>query len=305
MEKATENQAQYKQKEEGIDEISFGDSSGECDLTLKVEDKKILVCKAVLCIASPVFKAMLKTEFREKGQAEIELPGKKYEDFVEFLCCIYPDKLKLITETNVYKVLPLVSEYQVRILEQRIHKLLIQLVNGKHKLNNTEMYRHLHLAELYNLDELKDQCIVLASDLSLAKMENGASQFCISDKSVLQIRYMALQKREKLLQANELDREDDMYLFKTSNKWVYKTTGETVRYSALIKQKVEISVESCSEILRAIRLCVRYFNNEPHLLERHISTLNAKTNVELQAVERELKLLPEHVKTSIRKYNVK
>jgi hypothetical protein len=93
MDVATENQEQG----EGIDEISFKDSSGESDLTLKIEDKKIYGCKAVLCIASPVFKAMLKTEFREKDQTEIELPGKKYEDFVEFLCCVYPDKLKLIT----------------------------------------------------------------------------------------------------------------------------------------------------------------------------------------------------------------
>ncbi|XP_060570437.1 BTB and MATH domain-containing protein 38-like [Ruditapes philippinarum] len=304
MEITTENQEQYQQKVDGIDGTSFGDSSGECDLTLKIEDKKIFVCKAVLCIASPVFKAMLKTEFREKGQAEIELPGKKYEDFVEFLCCIYPDELKLITETNAYRVLPLVSEYQVRILEQRIHKLLIQLVNGKHKLSNTEIYRHLQLAELYNLDELKDQCIALASDLTLAKMDDGSSQFCVSDKSVLQIRYMALQKREKLLQANELDRGDDMHLFKTANKWVMMN-GENVKYSALIKQKVEITVKTCPEILRAIRLCVRYFNNEPDLLERHICTLNAKTDVELQAVERELELLPEHVKMSLRKYNAK
>jgi hypothetical protein len=98
MEIAPEKQEWSEQKEEeGIDKVSFGDSTGECDLTLKIEDKKIYVCKAVLCLASPVFKAMLKTEVREKGQAEIELPEKKYEDFVEFLCCVYPNKLKLIT----------------------------------------------------------------------------------------------------------------------------------------------------------------------------------------------------------------
>ncbi|XP_060608295.1 speckle-type POZ protein B-like [Ruditapes philippinarum] len=301
MDVATENQEQG----ERIDEISFKDSLGESDLTLKIEDKKIYVCKAVLCIASPVFKAMLKTEFREKDQTEIELPGKKYEDFVEFLCCVYPDKLKLITETNAYRVLPLVSEYQVRILEKRIHELLIKLVNGKHKLNNTELYRHLQLAERYNLDELKDQCIALASDLSLDKMENGSSKFCVSDKSVLQIRYMALQKREKLLQANELDREDDMHLFKNANKWVHATSGEYIMYSAFITQRVEITDKSCSEILRAIRLCVRYFNNEPDKLERFICSLNAKTDVELQAVKRELELLPEHVKTSLRKVDTK
>ncbi|XP_060571440.1 kelch-like protein 3, partial [Ruditapes philippinarum] len=67
------------------------------DVTIVVEDHKILVCKAVLSIASPVFCAMFEGDFQEKTEKEIQLPGKSYENFVEFLRCIYPDKMKMIT----------------------------------------------------------------------------------------------------------------------------------------------------------------------------------------------------------------
>ena len=31
---------------------------------------------------------------------EIELPGKKYDDMVEFLCCVYPNILSPVTGTS-------------------------------------------------------------------------------------------------------------------------------------------------------------------------------------------------------------
>jgi hypothetical protein len=67
------------------------------DVTIVVEDHKILGSKTVLCLASSVFCAMLDGDFKEKTDKELQLPGKNYEDFVEFLRCIYPDKMKKIT----------------------------------------------------------------------------------------------------------------------------------------------------------------------------------------------------------------
>jgi hypothetical protein len=40
---------------------------------------------------------MLEGDFQEKSKTEITLPGKKFEDFVEFLRCIYQDRLKKVT----------------------------------------------------------------------------------------------------------------------------------------------------------------------------------------------------------------
>jgi hypothetical protein len=75
----------------------FGGEIKQTDLTLIIEDHKIPVSKAVLCIASPVFRAMLEGDFQEKSKTEITLPGKNFEDFVEFLRCIYPNRLKNVT----------------------------------------------------------------------------------------------------------------------------------------------------------------------------------------------------------------
>jgi hypothetical protein len=72
------------------------------DVTLVVEDHKILASKAILSIASPVFCAMFASDFQEKTEKEIQLPGKSYKDFVEFLRCIYPDKTKMITGMACY-----------------------------------------------------------------------------------------------------------------------------------------------------------------------------------------------------------
>ena len=59
-------------------------------VTLIVEDQKLFVHKEVLAAWSPVFKSMFISNFKEKEQKEIELPGKKMDDFVELLHCIYP-----------------------------------------------------------------------------------------------------------------------------------------------------------------------------------------------------------------------
>jgi hypothetical protein len=75
----------------------FCEENGIADLTLIVENHKIPVSKAVLCIASPVFRTMLKGHFREKTETEIPLPGKRYKNFVEFLRCIYPDKMQKVS----------------------------------------------------------------------------------------------------------------------------------------------------------------------------------------------------------------
>ena len=50
------------------------------------------------------FSRLLATRDAE-DTVEIELPGKKYDDMVEFLCCIYPDLLSPVTGTGVIKCL--------------------------------------------------------------------------------------------------------------------------------------------------------------------------------------------------------
>ena len=60
------------------------------DVTLVVEGRKLYTSRAILASASPVWRAMLTSEFKEKTQPEIPLPGKSYRDVCELLLCITP-----------------------------------------------------------------------------------------------------------------------------------------------------------------------------------------------------------------------
>lgn len=90
--------------------------SGECDdeITLVFDNSnKLYASKNFLRYASPVFKAMFDHDCKEKKENSVSLPGKNYDDFLEFLLCIHPRISKPITETNVLRVVNIADEYQV------------------------------------------------------------------------------------------------------------------------------------------------------------------------------------------------
>ena len=59
------------------------------DLILFVEDEKFHVHRQILGIHSPVFKAMLNSQFKEGTAADIPLPGKKANEVLDFLKVLY------------------------------------------------------------------------------------------------------------------------------------------------------------------------------------------------------------------------
>ena len=62
------------------------------DLILQVADRKFHVHRAVLMVCSPVFEAMLSSEFKEKAAKKIPLPGKDATEIEQMLQGIYPDQ---------------------------------------------------------------------------------------------------------------------------------------------------------------------------------------------------------------------
>ena len=68
----------------------FSNPDEMSSLTLVLEGQKLYVHREVLAAWSPVFKAMFVRDFKEKECEEIELPGKKVDDFVDLLHCMYP-----------------------------------------------------------------------------------------------------------------------------------------------------------------------------------------------------------------------
>lgn len=60
------------------------------NVTLVIEQHKLFVHREILATWSPVFRTMFTHDFKERSMTEIELPGKKVDDFIEFLHCMYP-----------------------------------------------------------------------------------------------------------------------------------------------------------------------------------------------------------------------
>ncbi|XP_062579035.1 kelch-like protein 15 [Saccostrea cucullata] len=91
----------------------FPEEPGITDIALVIEGRKMYTAKSVLSMASPVFRAMFSSDFKEKNEKEIELPGKVYGDFEKFLMCLSPNKCLDLDGDVIEKILPLAKEYQV------------------------------------------------------------------------------------------------------------------------------------------------------------------------------------------------
>ncbi|XP_062605982.1 uncharacterized protein LOC134267788 [Saccostrea cucullata] len=96
------------------------------DVIFEVEGKDIHLNKQTLMERSPVFKTMFESDFIEKGKETIPLPGKKYEEFVNFLYTFYnPELVAPITEKNVLVVGSLADEYQIMDLKDKCESFIL------------------------------------------------------------------------------------------------------------------------------------------------------------------------------------
>ena len=71
------------------------------DVILKVEGESFHLNRKWLAENSPVFKTMFESEFKEKHNKVIHLPGKKFRDFETFLFSFYfPANIRPIQGKN-------------------------------------------------------------------------------------------------------------------------------------------------------------------------------------------------------------
>ena len=94
------------------------------DLVLKVADREFHVHRAVLILSSPVFEAMLSSNFKEKTAKKIPLPGKDASELEQMLQGIYPDRDLRISKENCLALLKLSTEYQIDRLKTRCEECL-------------------------------------------------------------------------------------------------------------------------------------------------------------------------------------
>ncbi|XP_061168273.1 uncharacterized protein LOC133177210 [Saccostrea echinata] len=93
--------------------------------------------KLILSIASPVFKAMFSSDFKEKNAKEIELPGKTYWDFEKFLMCLSPDKNLDLDDDIIERLLPLAQEYQVNSIIRKCETWLLKEMDIREATDNS------------------------------------------------------------------------------------------------------------------------------------------------------------------------
>ena len=82
----------------GISGVTSSDEFS--DVIFMVEEKPLYANRAVLGIASPVFKTMFVSDFKEKDSTKVDLPGKTYADFMDFLVALTPGNMNPVTGEN-------------------------------------------------------------------------------------------------------------------------------------------------------------------------------------------------------------
>ena len=139
------------------------------DVVLVVEDQKFHVHRSFLAVWSPVFEKMFTSEFKEKNNDEIPLPGKKASQIKQLLCMLYPSsEEKQVTEENCYFLLELAHEYQIESIVEKCQSFLVFMV--KEKMED-DVLAMLIYGQKYQLKTLISACIDGARRLSLKELK--------------------------------------------------------------------------------------------------------------------------------------
>ena len=130
---------------------SFSEPWKSSNLVLVVEGRRFHVHREVLIVCSPVFEAMLSSNFKEKSAFEIALPDKKADEIQQLLETIYPDRKSPITKENWSFLLAFANEYQIDILKERCENALSTWCNRD--MNAGEAITVVVFSQKYPLDD--------------------------------------------------------------------------------------------------------------------------------------------------------
>ena len=129
----------------------FTESWKSSNLVLVVEGRKFHVHRDMLIVCSPVFEAMLTSNFKEKDALEIPLPGKKADDIEQLLNAIYPDRESEITKENCFILLKLSTEYQICRLKAHCENFVIDWTG--HDMTQDEAIELIVLSQNFPLND--------------------------------------------------------------------------------------------------------------------------------------------------------
>ena len=139
------------------------------DVVLVVEDQKFHVHRSFLAVWSPVFEKMFTSEFKEKNNDEIPLPGKKASEIKQLLYMMYPSlEEKQVTKENCYFLLELAHEYRIEPIVKKCESFMAFMV--KEKMED-DVLAMLIYGQKYPLKTLISACIDGARRLSLKELK--------------------------------------------------------------------------------------------------------------------------------------
>ncbi|XP_045211244.2 uncharacterized protein LOC123562705 [Mercenaria mercenaria] len=277
----------------------FSKQTTHNDVQFIVENQEVYASRAVLCIASPVFDEL----FENNPTQTVELPGVEIEHFKQFLKCIYPHILDEINEETVYWILPFAHKYKVKILRERCVKMILEIIKRRYVQNAKELYRHIKLSELYEVQEFEELCVDMASECTLTEIEEANKDYPISPETDLRIMKIGHRKLELAKQDMELCgryiKKDNLqsavtglldpklYLESTDPEW------ETYRRYKYFKEE-----EKYKNYMQASRLVHVHFKGNQGLKADAIRNLEEVRGEDIEL----FKLLPHDLKIELEKY---
>ena len=155
------------------------------DVVLVVEDQKFHVHRSFLAVWSPVFEKMFTSEFKEKNNDEIPLPGKKAREVKTFLLMMYPSvEEKQVTKANCYSLFELAHEYQIESIARKCEAQMASMV--KNRMEN-DVLAMLIYGQKYELKTLISTCIYEARRLTLMELKMHRKRLEIEPDNYMQI----------------------------------------------------------------------------------------------------------------------
>ena len=168
------------------------------DVVLVVEDQRFHVHRSTLAFWSPVFEKMLSTEFKERNNDEILLPGKKANEFEVMLHMMYPSlEEKLVTKINCYFLFELAHEYQIEVITQKCVNLMVSMVKDRRE---NDVLGMLIYAQKYQIKSLISTCIFEARRLTLKELTQHRMRDQIEADNYVQISEGIIQRLEEQLE---------------------------------------------------------------------------------------------------------
>ncbi|XP_043479824.1 speckle-type POZ protein-like [Leptopilina heterotoma] len=169
---------------------NFLDNDEFKDVTFNVENQKFTAHKIFLASRSPVFAAMFKNKMSEGLTSIVEIDDIKPAIFQKMMNFIYTDRVENLEESAV-EFLYVAEKYQ-------LEKLKSMCINSLHdNLSLTTVSKTLEVADLYSIENLKNECFYFISERKYDIIETKEFQELMLTRPNLWVEILNTKETEK------------------------------------------------------------------------------------------------------------